>query len=95
MSSGTSSGKPSRVIPMGSRVRAAAHAYRAAYREEWAEFLHDCFEGPAEVAVYFPVDLSTAQNWWDGATAPQAWAVGWALREPGLRARFLARLEAA
>ncbi|ARO14417.1 hypothetical protein BVG79_01071 [Ketogulonicigenium robustum] len=61
-------------------------SYRQHFNAVWQRIMTENFETPAEAAVFFGVDPSTAENWFDGRNAPQGWGVGWLLRNPETRA---------
>jgi hypothetical protein len=65
-------------------------AFRRAFIDLWAEFLHNNYTSTAHVAVVFGVDESTARSWWNRITAPSGFAVAMAFRDrPGEAARAL------
>lgn len=45
-------------------------SFRARFAGFWADFLHENYRNPEEVAVTFGVRYQTALNWWQGVNRP-------------------------
>lgn len=70
-------------------------SYRQHFNNVWQRIICDSFETPADAAVFFGVDPSTAENWFEGRNAPQGWGVGWLIAQDETREATLAALAGA
>ncbi|MBT0779572.1 MULTISPECIES: hypothetical protein [Paracoccus] len=69
--------------------------FRQHFNNVWQRIICSSFETPADAAVFFGVDPSTAENWFEGRNAPQGWGVAWLISHPETREATLAALAGA
>lgn len=67
-------------------------SYRQHFNNVWQRIICNSFETPADAAVFFGVDPSTAENWFEGRNAPQGWGVAWLISQDETRDATLAAL---
>jgi len=76
-----------------SRAPLDPYRARALFRDQWTAWCRANFRSAVHLAAAFCVSEKTARMWWDGATAPQGWAVQYAITAMPEQAKTL--LEAA
>lgn len=63
--------------------------FRRLYPDRWQSFVEQTFVMPSRAACFFETDDRTVRHWFDGYTAPQAWAFGYAVASIPHAAQFL------
>ena len=79
---GEATGMSSRELSLEHPSNEDAMTYRQFFAARWRDFIRESYTCPAEVALVFRVDPSTAANWFEGLNAPQGWVVARVMTDP-------------